>query len=264
MAKQRGIHQISGKVNNLCYYEQKYVRGGLIRRINEAMSGRLKTDPVFERTRVANRLFGAASLLAKSFLQMFDAYNDLLTYPSRQAKLTKGFLGFIREQVRSTGNPEININRMSYAEFLSITDLVIKNKFTDFFSSFKRFYNELGLEERFNVIFEGVDLERFCKRCKAIALQIRIAGPYDVGIMTPNSESLKYTQPVIGGREEVIPLLWEPGSGTLNYTLDIGVPVGYRSYYTISVIPILGDDPEIAARLFSLACATFIIVDVTY
>lgn len=92
MAKQRGIHQISGKVNNLCYYEQKYVRGGLIRRINEAMSGRLKTDPVFERTREANSIFGMCSLLSSSFFEAFGLGRREMLYPSVHAKFTAALL----------------------------------------------------------------------------------------------------------------------------------------------------------------------------
>lgn len=264
MAKQRGIHQISGKVNNLCYYEQKYVRGGLIRRINEAMSGRLKTDPVFERTRVANRFFGAASLLAKSFLQMFDVYSDLLTYPSRQAKLTKGFLSYIREQFDSTGSSEININRMHYADFLSTTDVVMKNKLGKFFPALKRFYDELGLEERFNVVIRGVELEEYAKLTNSNVLYIRLSGPYDIGVMTPNSDSLKYTQPSVGGREQVYDSYWYKGSGDFDFQLDAGVPLGYRSFYTLSIIPTDSDDYTEAKRFFSLACAGFIIVNVTY
>lgn len=92
MAKQRGIHQISGKVNNLCYYEQKYVRGGLIRRINEAMSGRLKTDPVFQRTREANSIFGMCSLLSSSFFEAFGLGRREMLYPSVHAKFTSALL----------------------------------------------------------------------------------------------------------------------------------------------------------------------------
>lgn len=89
MAKQRGIHQISGKINNLCYYEQKYVRGGLIRRINEAMSERLKIDPVFANTRVANKIFGGCSQYAKVLLSFFGNRSTYLFKPNRHAILTK-------------------------------------------------------------------------------------------------------------------------------------------------------------------------------
>ena len=92
MAKQRGIHQISGTINNLCYYEQKYVKGGLIRRVNEGMSGRLKDDPAFANTRIANREFGMCSLYAKQYLDILGFRTQYMTYPSRQAKLTEKFL----------------------------------------------------------------------------------------------------------------------------------------------------------------------------
>lgn len=264
MAKQRGIHQISGKINDLCYYQQKYVPGGLIRRINEAMSGRLKTDPVFERTRVANRLFGAASLLAKSFLVMFDVYGDLLTYPSRQAKLTRGFLSFIRSYVSINESADIDINSLNHQEFLNLTDIVMKNKLSLFFPSIVRYTSELGLEERFNITLDESSLFRYLKYCKATALFVRIAGPYDVDVMSPNDENGKYTQPIVGGRESVINTIWEDGGGDLSITLDVGVPLNYRTYYTISIIPMLGNDYRYSPRLFSRACAGFFIAQVTY
>lgn len=264
MAKQRGIHQISGKINNLCYYEQKYVRGGLIRRINEAMSGRLKIDPVFERTRNANRLFGAASLLAKSFLQMFDVYNDLLTYPSRQAKLTKGFLSYIREQVYSTDSTEININRMNYANFLSTTDLVMKNKLSKYFPTLKRYYSDLGLEERFSVIFSSGELEQYLRLSKSDFLHIIIRGPYDVGQMELNVDSEKYTQPIVGGREQLYYGIWESGLDDWEISLDSGTPLGYRAYYAVSIIPSSSDVYATGIRFFSLACAGFIVTQSTY
>lgn len=104
MAKQRGIHQISGTINNLCYYEQKYVKGGLIRRVNEGMSGRLKDDPAFANTRIANREFGMCSIYAKQFLYTLGFRANYMTYPSRQAQLTKKFLRIL-DQYALESNP---------------------------------------------------------------------------------------------------------------------------------------------------------------
>lgn len=124
MAKQRGIHQISGTINNLCYYEQKYVKGGLIRRVNEGMSGRLKDDPAFANTRIANREFGMCSIYAKQFLYTLGFRANYMTYPSRQAQLTKKFLSIL-ESNPSASSPrkfpyDVDWGRLMATAFNSI------------------------------------------------------------------------------------------------------------------------------------------------
>ena len=70
MAKQRGIVHLSGRVDNLCYYQQKRVKGGLVRRLNQAMSERAKTGEEFENFRTANSYFGACSMCAGAMLNL--------------------------------------------------------------------------------------------------------------------------------------------------------------------------------------------------
>lgn len=118
MAKQRGIHQISGTINNLCYYEQKYVKGGLIRRVNEGMSGRLKDDPAFANTRIANREFGMCSIYAKQFLYTLGFRANYMTYPSRQAQLTKKFLEIL-EQHGTTSAPRLFTYSIEWGKLMS-------------------------------------------------------------------------------------------------------------------------------------------------
>lgn len=60
MAKQSGIHQINGRVGNMSYYHQKGVRDGLLRRVNEGMSKRVKDDEAFANTRLNAAEFGAS------------------------------------------------------------------------------------------------------------------------------------------------------------------------------------------------------------
>lgn len=98
MAKQRGIHQISGTINNLTYYEQKYVRGGLIRRVNEGMSERLKTDPSFQNTRDKNAVFGMCSRIAAAVWQHFPELGRNCIRPSAHARTTRFIYQYVTKQ----------------------------------------------------------------------------------------------------------------------------------------------------------------------
>lgn len=63
MAKQSGIHQIRGKVGEMSYYQQAGVNAGLVRRINQGLSDRVKTAAEFANTRLNNAEFKTASLV---------------------------------------------------------------------------------------------------------------------------------------------------------------------------------------------------------
>ena len=101
MAKQSGLHQIKGKVDGYAYYRQSGVKTGLMRRINEGLSSRVKNGAEFANTRLNNAEFGngadvakvAASLIVPKYRPMFLNFS--------QAKLTKSILALIKQ---NTGN----------------------------------------------------------------------------------------------------------------------------------------------------------------
>lgn len=101
MAKQSGLHQLKGKVEGYSYYRQSGVKGGLVRRINEGMSSRVKSGAEFANTRLNNAEFGngadvakiAAALIVPKYRPMFLNFS--------QAKLTKSILALIKQ---NTGN----------------------------------------------------------------------------------------------------------------------------------------------------------------
>ena len=64
MAKQKGLHQIKGKVGDMSYYQTSGVPGGLIRRIPEGLSSRVKTADEYANTRLNNDEFKNASSIA--------------------------------------------------------------------------------------------------------------------------------------------------------------------------------------------------------
>lgn len=97
MAKQRGLHQIKGKVGEYSYYSQTGVSGGLIRKINEGLSARVKSDAAYANTRLNNREFGAAadtaSLLGKTVVPKFRP----MILPFSQSKMAREVLKVARE-----------------------------------------------------------------------------------------------------------------------------------------------------------------------
>lgn len=70
MAKQSGIHQLKGKVGGMSYYQQSGVTDGLVRRINQGLSDRVKTGDEYANTRLNNDEFRRAAALVKP---AFDA-----------------------------------------------------------------------------------------------------------------------------------------------------------------------------------------------
>lgn len=66
MAKQSGIHQIRGKVGEMSYYRQKGVETGLVRKINQGLSSRVKTEEAYANTRLNNAEFGNACKIASA------------------------------------------------------------------------------------------------------------------------------------------------------------------------------------------------------
>lgn len=103
MAKQRGLHQIKGKVGEYSYYSQTGVSGGLIRKINEGLSARVKTDAAYANTRLNNQEFGAAAdtaaLLGKTVVPKFRP----MILPFSQAKMAKQVLKVARTGSASWG-----------------------------------------------------------------------------------------------------------------------------------------------------------------
>lgn len=103
MAKQRGLHQIKGKVGEYSYYSQTGVSGGLIRKINEGLSARVKTDAAYANTRLNNQEFGAAadtaSLLGRSVNPKFRP----MILPFSQSKMAKEVLKIARQGSASWG-----------------------------------------------------------------------------------------------------------------------------------------------------------------
>lgn len=103
MAKQSGIHQIKGKVGEMSYYQQSGVNAGLLRRINQGMSARVKTGEEYANTRRSNVEFGGAADAARLMaLTVQPKYRPMFLNFS-QAKLTKDIYDIMRTHTAAWG-----------------------------------------------------------------------------------------------------------------------------------------------------------------
>lgn len=129
MAKQVGLHQIRGKVGEHSYYRQTGVSAGIIRAINQAMSGKVKTDDAFANTRLNNAEFGQACRIAAAIARYVMPKYRPMVLPFSQAKLAKQIL----EQIKlSSGNwGQRNINDPKGEILAPILSSVAKNNFDD-------------------------------------------------------------------------------------------------------------------------------------
>lgn len=97
MAKQRGIHQLKGKLGEMSYYQQKGVSGGLVRKINEGLSARVKTDEAYANTRLNNAEFKNANAIASAAFNSVNTRKRGMMRTFAVAEMTKRALEDIKQ-----------------------------------------------------------------------------------------------------------------------------------------------------------------------
>lgn len=236
MAKQRGIHQISGTVNNLTYYEQKYVRGGLIRRVNGGMSERLKTDPAFENTRKKNAVFGMCSKIASAVWSQVPSASINATRPSVHARTTRFLYQYFSQQDFALGDSPVfdaNFTR----KFVDFLNSQLRNKLTDFQPYIKTYEDNLGSSGTYTLeLFEGTMLSILRKLNTDY---VCISGIRDVSIQSPlfDSSQSKYLAPEILEEERHPFLTFDAGDVDVSLSLPISRALSGFKFWCVQVFP---------------------------
>lgn len=114
MAKQSGIHQLKGKVGEMSYYRTKGVDAGIVRRINQGLSERVKTEAAFANTRLNNAEFKEGNALATA---AFNSVSDRKRGMMRNfaiAAMTKRALEAIKTGTGSWGQrkPDVELDSL--------------------------------------------------------------------------------------------------------------------------------------------------------
>ena len=134
MAKQSGLHQLKGKVDGYSYYRQSGVKAGLMRRINEGMSARVKTSEEFANTRLNNSEFGNAADVAKVLASVITPKFRPMFLNFSQAKLTKSLLALIKQATGDWGQRALAAGDIDAV--CEAVNMLAKNDFATFCSSF--------------------------------------------------------------------------------------------------------------------------------
>lgn len=233
MAKQRGIHQISGIINNLCYYEQKYVRGGLIRRVNEAMSGRLKTDPVFENTRQSSYVFGMCSILAAQIFSCFGNRSSFLFRPSRQAKFTKYLLSQYQAQNGKTARQTLKVTDVLLNTLPMFIDRILKSRLSDYGIYLGNVLEVDGTASNHIYRIPKTTLEQACMQNGVEEVAFIIRGAHNVQMPTYDPVSRRYIAGDVFYKQLYVTQTWRLGDDDLSITLNSGV---YDTGYSFAVV----------------------------
>lgn len=261
MAKQRGTHQISGTINNLVYYQQKYVKGGLIRRQNEAMSNRLKEDPIFSNTRDANALFGGCMMMASALLSISSRRLSVMTKPSRNANLTASFLRMYQSVSGTSKEDSILMEDLPTYALLESTDRLMKTPISKFFTSINRFFYDLSMDSEVDIDFRGSELESYARSCEVDRIQIEFYGPMFIGSCNKDSTSRKYLAPDVFGRRIVDTYTWNLGDGDLPVTLSAVSSNLPRGFVFCTILPVISGVGMTARFKIENAIGFYIVLD---
>lgn len=133
MAKQSGIHQLRGKVGEMSYYRQSGIEPGLVRRINQGLSSRVKTDDAYANTRLNNREFGNAGQIAGALGQVVVPKWRPMFLNLSQSRLVKRVLQLIKQDTTAgTTWGTRGITAGDWGEMLNALNVLAKNPFEQF------------------------------------------------------------------------------------------------------------------------------------
>lgn len=240
MAKQRGPHQLSGKINNLCYYSQKGVRGGLVRRINDGMSERLKSDEAFAATREANSVFGMCSLFAGQILNLLGSRSTFLFRATRQSILTKAFFEYYRSLYNLGSKQSFAPDRRFSAMLAHSFDRVVKNKLSDFLPDINNNPTYSLNSVLYRVEFTSAELEELANKLKCKGFYFSFNGAYQLYTPYYSAESSKYEagdlyQP--DGRPNR--MTWLVGDGDLEFESNFEITDDAINICFLTISPII-------------------------
>lgn len=160
MAKQSGLHQIKGKIGEHSYYQQTGVVGGLVRRINQGLSEKVKTAAAFANTRLNNAEFGQAGRIASAIAKYIEPKYRPMILPFSQSKMGKQLL----EIIKNDGDNEWGTRNIedSTGELVApVLSSVAKNDFSEWGIHFD---DPVALDEDIDLIID----EQFVTKLTAI------------------------------------------------------------------------------------------------
>lgn len=130
MAKQSGIHQLRGKVGEMSYYKTTGIAAGLVRSINQGLSGRVKTGDEYANTRLNNAEFGQAGRIASILGRSVTPKFRPMILPFSQSRMAQLLLEYIKMDTAQWGKRNLTTANLVDACTAAL-NAVAKNSFSD-------------------------------------------------------------------------------------------------------------------------------------
>lgn len=213
---------MSGRVDNLCYYQQKRVRGGLVRRINLAMSERVKAGEEYVNLRTANSFWGGCSIAASIILDSLGMRATFLTKANRQSILTREIYRMSTAGGRDNDRTRIMFTISTGYTFPLLFEKVVKNKAGNFFSNIPYFIDGVPLDSPVSITLAGYELENYCKFYKSIGVRVSVVSECFVYDMLKDANTQKFAPSEHGRKTRSDYILWESGSPSLTISFSSG------------------------------------------
>lgn len=242
MAKQRGVVQLSGRVDNLCYYQQKRVKGGLVRRLNQAMSERAKTGEEFENFRTANSYFGACSMCAGAMLNLLGDKVRFLTKPNRQGLLTKYILEYQRTYHSATYLRWVQFEQSTADYFPLFFDRIVKNKVSDFFNGIPFKFWDVQFDSPITIILGADEIARFCAVNKCSGLAVSIDGGCHIFSIYRNVETGRFDPPDYGSQPRASLIYHKPSGLDFSFSFGTGENDDTFQFAYVGIIPFVENE----------------------
>lgn len=239
MAKQRGVVQLSGRVDNLCYYQQKRVRGGLVRRINLAMSERVKAGEEYVNLRTANSFWGGCSIAASIILDSLGMRATFLTKANRQAILTREIYRYCLSAGTDENKSSIDFSNGT-AFFLPLSfEKIVKNKAGNFFSNIPYFIDGVPANSPISITLAGYELENYCKFYKSIGVRVSVVSECYIYSLFKSDVTQKFEPSEHGRKTRSDYILWELGSPSLTISFGSGLWDDCFNYAFLCIEPLV-------------------------
>lgn len=187
MAKQSGLHQIRGKVGEHSYYSQSGVSSGLIRKINQGMSQRVKTDEAFANTRLNNAEFGQGCRVAACLIQHITPKYRTMLLTFAQSKAAKKVVERIKDDTTHNWG-----ERTYYDTTGEITSQILNSLAKTNFANFPISINKPRVPDGDAEILISASMEQYLQSLGCNGAFIRVSncrpiiGDYFAGIWGPS------------------------------------------------------------------------------
>lgn len=230
---------MSGRVDNLCYYQQKRVRGGLVRRINLAMSERVKAGEEYVNLRTANSFWGGCSIAASIILDSLGMRATFLTKANRQALLTREIYRMAITSGYDDEKSTVPFYNDSATRIPLLFEKVVKNKAGNFFSNIPYCLYRIPVNSPISITFAGYELENYCKYYNSIGVRISVVSECYLYSLNKDSETQKFSPSEHGRKTRSDYILWESGSPSLTISFSSGGNDDCFNYAFLCIEPLI-------------------------